>query len=144
MQRVLKSEAFIVCGLLGLLLMGYWAVGGFHRAHAQGNGPNPVTTLPYTGALNTNNSGTIAVTNTFQPVFLALTGNQRRLNCVVQNNSAANSMYVFFGPIANATLANSVKLGVGASVNCTGGGISLQEAVSVTGTSGDAFYAAQQ
>jgi hypothetical protein len=118
---------------------------GIKAAFAQGIGPNPVTTYPYMGATTYNASSTVAVSNTFQSVFPTLIStNQHRVSCILQNNSAANSMFVFFGPIASATLTNSIKLSPGTSVSCVAGGMALQDQVSVTGTAGDAFYAAQQ
>lgn len=107
-------------------------------------GQQQVITQPY-GSRSSNNSGTIAVTNTFQSVFTASTGNNTgRTGCALQNNSASNSMYVFFGAIADATIGKSVKLSPGQSVNCNAGNIVLKDEVSITGTSGDAFFAAQQ
>ncbi len=107
----------------------------------------PVVTRPH-GVTNTNGSGTIAVTNTFQSVFAQTQssfGNSvLRGGCMVQNNSAANPMYVYFGPIGSATLATSVKLKAGDSVTCAVGGSVLRDQVSVTGTAGDAFYAGLQ
>ena len=94
-----------------------------------------------------NASGTIAVTNTFQQVFAAAStapgGSPSRTSCTIQNNGTHN-MYVFFGPIANATLTNSVVLAAGANLSCANLIIVLADQVSITGTSGDAFYAAQQ
>lgn len=90
-----------------------------------------------------NASGTIAVTSTFQSVFAATSSPARRMACAVQNNGS-NNMYVFFGPIASASTGTSVVLVTGQSVNCNTSGAALQDQVSITGTSGDAFYAAQQ
>jgi len=88
-----------------------------------------------------NSSGTIAVTNTFQSLWA---NNQARSGCTVQNNSA-RTMYVFFGPIANATLVNSVVLAAGQSANCGApSGVVLRDQVSITGTATDAFFAAAQ
>lgn len=120
--------------LLGLLL-----VLCVTSAEAQ----SPVITQPY-GVASHNDSSTIAVTNTFQSIWAVSTNVRGRAGCSVQNNSASNVMYVFFGPIASATTASSVKLAVGQSVGCVVGGIVLQDQVSITGTSGDAFFAAQQ
>ncbi len=97
-----------------------------------------VFTLPST-RITANNSATISVTNTFQEIWPIRTG---RTDCSIQNNSAANVMYVFIGPIASATLAKSVKLAVGQALICSVGGIVPTDAVNITGTSGDAFYAA--
>jgi hypothetical protein len=112
----------------------------------------PVLTMPF-GTQTTNSSSTIAVTNTFQSIWTpppgvagtpgVATNAQGRSACTVQNNGI-NTMYVFFGPIASATLAKSIKLAAGQFVQCNVGGAVLQDQVSITGTSGDAFYAAQQ
>jgi hypothetical protein len=117
--------------ILGLLLFPQFAL-------AQ----SPVITQPY-NVTSYNASGTIAVTNTFQSIWTANTSMRGRAGCTVQNNGT-NSMYVYFGPIASATTATSVKLAVGQSVNCNVNGITLQDQVSITGTSGEAYYAAQQ
>lgn len=103
---------------------------------------SPVITQPY-NVTSQNYSSTIAVTNTFQSIWPANTTSRGRAGCTVQNNGT-NSMYVYFGAIANATTTNSVKLAAGQSVQCNVNGITLQDQVSITGTSGDAFYAAQQ
>lgn len=96
-------------------------------------------TAPFTKT-SRNVSSTIAVTNTFQSVLSETRG---RASCMVQNNGS-NSMYVYFGAIASATLANSVKLAAGQAVSCTAGGVVLTDQVSITGTSADAYYAAEQ
>lgn len=124
--------------ILGLLLALYVT-----SAEAQTPPVNLVTTAPL-GVLSHNDSGTIAVTNTFQSIWTASTNNRGRAGCAVQNNATTNAMYVFFGPIASATIGKSVKLAAGLAVNCVGSGIVLQDQVSITGTSGDAYFAAQQ
>jgi hypothetical protein len=103
----------------------------------------PVVTQPY-GANSNNQSSTITVTNTFQQVFPASTGNTGRSSCTIQNNSASNNMFVYFGPIANATTGASVTIVPGQAVYCSNGTVVLKDQVSITGTSGDAFFAAQQ
>lgn len=103
---------------------------------------SPVVTTPY-AVTSTNNSSTIAVTNTFQSIWIANITNRGRAGCTIQNNGTHN-MYVFFGPIASATLSNSVIITAGNPTYCGFGGIVLQDQVSITGTSGDAFFAAQQ
>lgn len=101
----------------------------------------PVTTQPK-GVVSYNSSSTITVTNTFQSIFVA---NVNRVSCTIQNNSASNSMWVFFGPVANATKGASVVLAAAQSCGCNPpNGVVLQDQVSITGTSGDAFFAAQQ
>lgn len=92
-------------------------------------------TLP---VVSTNLSGTIAVTDTFQSI-------QRQTNnrqgCAIQNNGT-HTEYVYFGPIANATEGASVQLAAGQYVSCTSAANTvLKDQASITGTSGDAFYA---
>ena len=91
------------------------------------------------GSITTNLSGTIAVTNTFQSVAVQGVRN----GCEVQNNGT-HTMYVFFGPIASATTANSVALAAGQGVGCGAPGVVLSDQISITGTAGDAFYAGVQ
>lgn len=86
-----------------------------------------------------NLSSTIAVTNTFQSVQTAT----KRHGCTVQNNGAA-SMWVFFGPIASATKANSVVLTTGQAVSCSLPGTTLTDQISITGTATQEFFAAVQ
>lgn len=104
--------------------------------------PNPVTTQPY-GVTTHNDSSTVTSTNVFQTIWTLSTNTRGRAGCTVQNK-ASNNMYVFFGTAASALTTNSVTLGAGQSLNCTVGGIVLQDTVSITGTTGDGFYAAQQ
>ena len=115
------------------LIVGMIAFGNF--AHAQ----QSVFTLP-SNRLSTNASSTIAVTNTFQAVF---SSNTARENCLIQNNGASN-MYVFFGAIASATLNNSIMLKPSWALNCTQGGITNSDAISITGTATEVFHASQQ
>lgn len=93
-----------------------------------------------TPTLGTNLSGTITTTNTFQ-LIQTLTNN--RVDCTVENNSATNTMWVYFGQTANATKGMSVQLAPGQSVGCrvAGGLYVLRNHVNITGTSGDAFFA---
>lgn len=104
---------------------------------------SPVTTFP-APASSIDASGTIAVTNTFQSVFDSKIGkpaSQVRHNCAIQNNGT-HTMYVFFGPIASAAESKSYQLAGGLLIYCSGpSGITLQDQVSITGTSGDAFTA---
>lgn len=125
-------KILLFAGLLAVPLM--WS-----PAEAQ----QTVITQPQ-GVNTLNRSGTIAVTNTFQSIFAASTNTRGRTACVVQN-TGTNSMYVFFGPIASATIAKSVKLAAGQSASCaTGAGGVLKDQVSITGTATEAFYAAEQ
>jgi ABC-type amino acid transport substrate-binding protein len=86
-----------------------------------------------------NASTTIAVTNTFQTVF---SRNPSRQGCSIQN-TGTNSMYVYFDVAANATIAKSVKLSAGNSVTCNIGNTTLLNAVVITGTATETFYAAE-
>jgi len=124
----MKRIGLVAFMLLGMLSYG-WA-------------QSPVITQPYS-VQTTNASGTIAATNTFQSIWTQSSNTRGRAGCTVQNNGT-NSMYVYFGPIASATTGASVKLAAGQSVSCNNGGITLKDQVSITGTSGEAFYAAQQ
>lgn len=109
-----------------------------------------VITKPYLAETTNVPSGTITATGTFQSIFAAsATPNAQggagavRSACTVQNNGA-NTMFVYFGPIANATTAKSAQLAPTQSLNCNVGGVVLSDQVSITGTTGDSFYAAQQ
>lgn len=97
-------------------------------------------TKPYSVTSNNNVSTTIAVTNTFQSLWLA---SNVRTGCTIVNYGS-NTMWVFFGPIASATKATSIQLAVNQAVYCTLGDIVLNTQVSITGTATEAFYAAQQ
>jgi hypothetical protein len=100
----------------------------------------PVT--PYAAPRNAldNESSTIATTNTFQAVFPS---NLNRQGCTIQNNGT-NSMWVFFGATASATKGTSVVLAAGQAAYCGSGLLTYQGVVAITGTMGDAFYAAGQ
>lgn len=87
-----------------------------------------------------NLSSTIAVTDTFQRV---VGQNFDRLSCTVQN-TGANTMWVFFGPLASATKAGSVVLAVGQSVTCGTNGAMIADEISITGTATENFFAAEQ
>ncbi len=98
----------------------------------------PVQTYPAVRPNIDNQSSTIAVTNTFQQVWAL---NSNRIDCLIQNNSASNSMWVFPGVAASATKGTSVVLAAGQAFYCTYNGVDYTGAVSITGTSGDAYYA---
>jgi len=102
----------------------------------------PVQTLPAPRNADPSASSTVTVTNTFQQIWAAT---PLRTGCTIQNNSAANTMWVFFVPPAGtaATKGTSVVLSAGQALNCAVFGVTLGNAVQITGTSGDAFYAAQ-
>lgn len=123
--------------ILGLLLIP-------HLASAQ----TPMITIPKPVVALDNQSSSIAVTNTFQPVFAASTASVGRVACVVQN-TGTNPMYVYFGLnqssiLAEATIAKSVKLVAGQSCQCDTNDIVIKNAVWITGTATETYYAAQQ
>ena len=82
--------------------------------------------------------GTITATSTFQLVQGA-TGNRK--GCFIQDQSATDDMWVFFGPCASATKATSVLLQPLNGVSCSANGVLLLDAVCITGTSSDAYDA---
>lgn len=110
---------------------------------SQAMAQSPVLTQPY-GVTSHNDSGTIALSQTYQSIWAASTNTRGRAGCTVQNRSASNTQYIFFGPIASALTPKSIALSPGQSLNCTVGGIVLQDQVSITGTAPDPYYAAQQ
>lgn len=122
MKRLFLSAALLVAAISGALAQS-----------------GSVITVPGPRASG-NSSTTIGVTNTFQSVFAA---NVNRTGCTIQN-TGTNEMYVFFGAIAGATIAKSVKLVAGQSVNCAAGVIVLTDQVSITGTATETFFAAVQ
>lgn len=92
----------------------------------------------WTPVTSGNLSSTIAVTNTFQSIQAKTSS---RNGCLIENNGS-HTMWVFWGPIANATAATAFVLPAGNSVSCAVGGLAvLIDQVSITGTSTDAFFA---
>ena len=121
MKHQLLARTLLVCAALLLSLSCVWS------AHAQ--------SIP---ALSTNLSGTITATGTFQ---LIQGQNNGRKGCLLQNNGTHN-MEVFFGAIANATTSASAVITPGQAISCAiNGNLVVQDAISITGTSGDAFFA---
>ncbi len=112
-------------------------------------GQQPVLTVPSPGStLGGNASSTIASTGVFQNVWAASPapsgGAGARKGCTIQNNGTHN-MYVSEGQaLASATTSNTAVLGPGGMYNCNSAGIVLIGRIDITGTSGDAFYAAQE
>lgn len=108
------------------------------------NAQSPTVTSPY-GTTTTNNSSTITtgVGGAFQQVWAASTSTRGRVGCTIQN-TGTNPMYVYFGPIASATIAKAVKITAGQPVSCNVGGVVLKDQVSISGTTTETFYAAQQ
>lgn len=116
-----------------LLLILSLLVASFSFAIAQ----NPVVTQPSERTALSTASGT--ATASFVSVFAA---NLNRLGCVIQNKGS-NNMYVNFVSLATATISNSSMVAPGASAGCTLYGTVITGQVSVRGTAGDDYYAAQ-
>lgn len=98
----------------------------------------------------TEGSGTIAVTNTFQQVLALASMTAPRNGCLIQN-TGSHVMYVFFGPIANATTGKSFILQPPANSTSQGGSVScnvapnvLWDQVSITGTISETYTYASQ
>lgn len=108
-----------------------------------------VVTSPTGGTTSGGNaSSTIVATGVFQLLFSAASplagGASTRRGCTIQNNGTHN-MYVTEGlGIAASTLTNSAILAPGVPYYCTNGGVVLTGEIDITGTIGDAFYAAQE
>jgi hypothetical protein len=105
-------------------------------------GPICVTgvALAQLGVTSSNLSGTITTTNTFQSLQVPTTS---RKGCTIQNNGT-HTMYVYFGPVANATTGAALALSAGQPAFCAvglGGVGVLTDQISITGTSGDAYFA---
>lgn len=95
-------------------------------------------TLGWAQYASRNVSGTITATGTFQTV---LNQDFNRKGCRIQNKSAANAMQVFVGN-GTATANTSFQLAVGATFDCTmPGGGALSDAIQITGTIGDVYFA---
>lgn len=133
----MQRTTWAVSSLLALLWAGY--------ALAQSG--QPVTTLPAPATTAGGNaSGTITSTNTFQLVFAATKQtpeSPQRRGCTIQNNGTHN-MWVTEGyTVATATAANAVVVPQAGIYYCSVNNIALTGEIDITGTSGDAFYAAQ-
>lgn len=87
---------------------------------------------------------------TFQLLFAATGVNvagqlvSPRKACTVQNNGT-HTMWISEGTTALlATQAKSAQIGPGQAYYCNNSGVVLTGEIDITGTSGDAFYAAQE
>ena len=117
-----------------------------------GEAQTSVLTIPIPGTTTGGNvSGTVASTNVFQSVFAA-TGSSSapgvgsvvaRRGCTIVNNSSHN-MWVTEGyTAATADKTHAVVVLPSGGFTCGGNGTVLIGEIDITGTSGDAFYAAQ-
>lgn len=107
----------------------------------------PVFTWPQAGSTAGGNaSSSVAVTNTFQLVFGSSPqqpGAAVRKGCTIINYGT-NTMWVTEGlGVAGSTKAKAVQLAANQAFYCQVYGIVLTGEIDLTGTSGDAFYAAQ-
>lgn len=131
-RRVWRAVLGGAVGGLGLFMMVLGAL-------AQ----QPVITQPFL-VYSSNASSTIAVTDTFQTIFLAPAGRQQRSGCTIVNYGT-HTMWVYFGAATDTPAkAKSVQLAANQPVTCNNNGITLQDQVSITGTGSDAYFAAQQ
>lgn len=116
-------------------------------------GPPPVQTTPGPATSKGGNASSTIGTGggTFQQVFAATgpstsgPGQQSfRKGCLIQNNGS-HVMWVTEGlGTATSTEAKATQVQVGGSYNCeTPAGVVLTGEIDITGTSGEAFYAAQ-
>ena len=113
-----------------------------------------VQTIPAPGTTGAGNASSTIGTggSTFQKVFSGANNSVAptvgtagaRHGCTIQNNGT-HTMYVTEGlGTAASTLTNSVQLAAGLAYYCGNpNGITLIGEIDITGTAGDAFYAAQ-
>lgn len=109
---------------------------------ASSTNPCPVTGLigNQTGT-TTQAKVTIAVTNTYQQ---ALASSTTRKGCTIQYVAVAGTKgYVFFGS-APADTTTSFQLTNGQAINCQTPGVTLTDAVQLTGTGTDIFVVTNQ
>lgn len=105
-------------------------------------GQVPVVTSPQpVSTSGGNGSTTIGSTGTFQKVWGA---NVARRGCTIVNKGA-NTMYVTEGlGVAASTQTLAAQVAVGGAFYCANpGGTVLTGEIDITGTTSDAFYAAQ-
>lgn len=107
--------------------------------------PLPVTVENLTSptgvveASSTPVNGTIATTDTFQSL---LAQNAARKSCAIQNQGA-NMQYI--SAAVSPSLANSFQLAPGKTFNCASpGGVTITDALEITGTAGDAYSGLSQ
>ena len=105
---------------------------------------NPVVTTPSKSATISPNSANIDTTNAFKLALPASTNINGRIDCLIQNQSASAKMYIYFGAIAAATTPNSLQLAAAEIFRCANSGVVIKDAISITGTAGDRYFAAQE
>jgi len=120
MRNLKLARTLLLCAVFTFSLSAVWA-------HAQS------IPLP-----STNYSSAITTSNTFQQIQ-GVTNN--RNGCTIQNNGT-HTMYVYFGTVANATEAAAAQLAPGQSLSCSiASDFVVKDAISITGTAGDSFFA---
>lgn len=121
---------------LSILLL----VASFSIAIAQ----NPVVTTPSALTISPINAS-ITSSSAFQSVLPASTATTGRIDCIVQNLSTTNRMYIYFGSASSALAlsTNSLTLAAGATFRCNNGGVVVKNQISLGGTAGDRFFAGQ-
>ena len=84
-------------------------------------------------------SGTVASTNTFQKA-LAAAGLGGRQGCLITNTGGTDTLYLYYGATASATLATSIPLPPGRQATCwLQTGVVYSGNIAITGTTGDTF-----
>lgn len=112
-----------------------------------GQAQTPVFTVQTPGSTSGGNaSGTVASTGVFQKVFSSAPqqpGAPGRKGCTIINYGS-HTMYVTEGlGVAASTTGAAVQLSGGQAYYCSVNGTVLSGEIDITGTSTDAFYAAQ-
>lgn len=104
--------------------------------------PSGSTTYPLFLIASAPAAVTIASTGVFQQGLAVATN---RKGCLIQYIGAALHVgYVDFRPTGTAATATSFQLQPGQSMNCNFSGIVMQNAISLTGTTGDVFMVSSQ
>lgn len=96
---------------------------------------------PIPESISINTSGVAVGTTTFTQIQAQ---NGGRHDCIIENNSSGNSMYIYFGTCANATSATSYVLSNTAGANvyrCASPGILTIDSICIAGTNNDKYTA---
>jgi len=106
------------------------------------NTGNPLATAPVQQTATTTEAKvTVAVTNTYQQ---ALAASATRKGCTIQYIAVGGTKgFVFFGS-APADTTTSFQLANGQTASCNAPGVTLTDAVQVTGTGTDIFVVTNQ
>lgn len=108
------------------------------------NAQSPVYTKTFQSGVISPASASITTTNTFQNLFPSSVNiTSGREDCIIQNQGL-NRMLINFALAPTATISTSMVLAAGATFRCANSGIVIKDAISITGTAGDPFFAAQE